>query len=125
MAESFQDRLAAGVRARRGTLRLSQRDLAELAGVSERFVRFVEQGKPSVQLDLLLALLATLGLELQLTPRTSSAARALAGGPGAATHGGPGAATHGGPAAVELPEREATALAPAPHAAPGPAAPRP
>lgn len=94
MAESFQDRLASGVRARRGTLRLSQRDLAELAGVSERFVRFVEQGKPSVQLDLLLTLLDTLGLELQLATRTSSAARAIAGGP-------PGA-THGGPAAVEL-----------------------
>ncbi len=115
MAESFQDRLAAGVRARRGTLRLSQRDLAELAGVSERFVRFVEQGKPSVQLDVLLALLATLGLELQLTTRTSSAARALAGGPAAATHGWP--------AAVELPAHEATALAS--HAARGPAAPRP
>lgn len=82
MAE-FQDRLAAEVRARRGALRLSQRDLAELAGVSERFVRFVEQGKRSVQLDSLLALLDTLGLELELGTRTSSAARALAGKPAA------------------------------------------
>lgn len=79
MAEAFPDRLAAEVRARRGTLRLSQRDLAELAGVSERFVRFVEQGKRSVQLDSLLALLGTLGLELRLGTRASSAARALAG----------------------------------------------
>jgi HTH-type transcriptional regulator/antitoxin HipB len=83
MAEPFQDRLAAGVRGRRMALRLSQRDLAELAGVSERFVRFVEQGKRTVQLDLLLALLDTLGLELQLATRTSPAARALAGGPSA------------------------------------------
>jgi len=45
-----------------------------LAGVSERFVRFVEQGKPSVQLDSLLALLETLGLELQLTTRTRTTA---------------------------------------------------
>lgn len=80
LAELFPDQLAAAVRARRSVLRLSQRDLAELAGVSERFVRFVEQGKRSVQLDSLLALLGTLGLELQLATRTSSAARALAGG---------------------------------------------
>jgi HTH-type transcriptional regulator/antitoxin HipB len=79
MAEPFPDRLAAEVRKRRGALRLSQRDLAELAGVSERFVRFVEQGKRSVQLDSLLALLGTLGLELRLATRTSPAARALEG----------------------------------------------
>lgn len=80
MSVMFPDRLAAEVRARRRALELSQRDLAELAGVSERFVRFVEQGKRSVQLDSLLALLDTLGLELRLGTRTSAAARALAGG---------------------------------------------
>ena len=48
-----------------------------MAGVSERFVRFVEQGKPSLRLDTLLALLDTLGLELRLATRTSAAARAL------------------------------------------------
>jgi y4mF family transcriptional regulator len=79
MAMSFPDQLAAGVRARRGSLRLSQRELAELAGVSERFVRFVEQGKRTVQLDSLIALLDTLGLELRVQTRTSAAARALAG----------------------------------------------
>jgi len=79
LANSFPAELAAEVRARRGSLRLSQRDLAELAGVSERFVRFVEQGKRTVQLDSLLALLDTLGLELQVQTRTSAAARALAG----------------------------------------------
>lgn len=50
-----------------------------MAGVSERFVRFVEQGKPSVQLDSLVVLLETLGLELQIATRTSQAARAVAG----------------------------------------------
>lgn len=104
MAESFQDRLASGVRGRRVALRLSQRDLAELAGVSERFVRFVEQGKPSIQLDLLLALLDTLGLELELATRSSPAARALAGRP---------AAAHGGRAAVELSGGGPAAPAPA------------
>ncbi|MGO4807509.1 type II toxin-antitoxin system Y4mF family antitoxin [Arthrobacter sp. 2MCAF15] len=79
MGNSFTDDLAAEVRGRRGALRLSQRDLAELAGVSERFVRFVEQGKRTVQLDSLLALLGTLGLELRIQTRTSAAARALTG----------------------------------------------
>lgn len=79
MAEGFTDRLAAEVRARRTSLRLTQHDLAQLAGVSERFVRFVEQGKRSVQLDSLLALLETLGLELQLSTRTRAAARAIDG----------------------------------------------
>ena len=74
---SFNDVLGGEVRARRGALRLSQQELADLAGVSERFVRFVEQGKPSLRLDTLLALLETLGLELQLAARTSTAARAL------------------------------------------------
>ena len=79
MGNSLPDELAAEARARRGSLRLSQRELAELAGVSERFVRFVEQGKRTVQLDSLLALLDTLGLELRVQTRTSAAARAIAG----------------------------------------------
>jgi y4mF family transcriptional regulator len=65
--------LAAEVRSRRTSLGLTQRDLADMAGVSERFVRFVEQGKPSVQLDSLLAVLTTLGLELQVATKTSQA----------------------------------------------------
>ncbi|WP_426997381.1 type II toxin-antitoxin system Y4mF family antitoxin [Pseudarthrobacter sp. N5] len=79
MPESFVQQLASEVRARRAVLRLTQQDLAAMAGVSERFVRFVEQGKRSVQLDSLLALLDTLGLELQLARRSSEAARALGG----------------------------------------------
>ena len=78
MATHFPVQLAVAVRTRRADLRLSQQDLADMAGVSERFVRFVEQGKPSLRLDTLLALLDTLGLELQLATRTSAAARALA-----------------------------------------------
>lgn len=81
MAATFADRLADEVRARRAALRLSQQDVADMAGVSERFVRFVEQGKPSVQLDSLLAVLETLGLELQLSTRSRAAARALVSAP--------------------------------------------
>lgn len=78
MTDAFTDQLAAEVRGRRGALRLTQQDLAQLAGVSERFVRFVEQGKPSMQLDSLLAVLETLGLELKLGLRSREAAQALA-----------------------------------------------
>ena len=77
MVTPISDLLATEVRARRSALGLTQQDLADMAGVSERFVRFVEQGKPSVQLDSLAALLETLGLQLQLVTRTSQAARAL------------------------------------------------
>lgn len=77
MPEAFAGQLATAVRARRTALRLSQQDLADMAGVSERFVRFVEQGKPSVQLDSLLAVLETLGLELRVATRDRDAARAL------------------------------------------------
>lgn len=76
MAQGFAEVLAGEVRARRAVLRLTQHDLAQLAGVSERFVRFVEQGKPSVQLDSLVAVIETLGLELKVAARTSQAARA-------------------------------------------------
>lgn len=79
------DLMATEVRARRGQLGLTQQDLADMAGVSERFVRFVEQGKPSVQLDSLTAVLETLGLELRLATRTSQAARSLGGPAGAPT----------------------------------------
>lgn len=81
MATTFPETLGAEVRARRAALRLSQQDLADMAGVSERFVRFVEQGKPSVQLDSLLAVLETLGLELRLSTRSREAARALVSQP--------------------------------------------
>lgn len=79
MSEPISDRLAVEVRARRVGMGLTQQDLADLAGVSERFVRFVEQGKPSIQLDSLTAVLETLGLELRLVTRTSVSAQALTG----------------------------------------------
>jgi HTH-type transcriptional regulator / antitoxin HipB len=61
--------LATRVRERRTELRLTQPELAELAEVSERFVRLVESGKDSVRLDKLQPLLAVLGLEFQLKLR--------------------------------------------------------
>jgi y4mF family transcriptional regulator len=81
VANAFPKALGAEVRARRTSLRLNQQDLADMAGVSERFVRFVEQGKPSIQLDSLLAVLETLGMELKLGTRSREAAHALVRGP--------------------------------------------
>jgi HTH-type transcriptional regulator/antitoxin HipB len=60
--------LSTGVRARRRELRLRQADVADLAGVSTRFVEHLEAGKPSLQLDKVLAVLAVLGLEVVLRP---------------------------------------------------------
>jgi y4mF family transcriptional regulator len=56
--------LATVVRQRRKQLGLRQEDLADLAGVSLRFVQALEGGKPSVQLDHVRAVLDTLGLRL-------------------------------------------------------------
>lgn len=63
------DRLPDTVRERRRSLRLGQQALADLAGVSERFVREVESGKPTVRLDKLAAVLDALGLELSVQVR--------------------------------------------------------
>ncbi|HKU29542.1 MAG TPA: helix-turn-helix transcriptional regulator [Arthrobacter sp.] len=73
--EEFARSLGSTVRARRGSLSLSQSDLADLAGVSERFVRFVEQGKPTVQLEPLLSVLGTLGLELAVAHANKTATK--------------------------------------------------
>ncbi|MFI7076349.1 helix-turn-helix transcriptional regulator [Micromonospora sp. NPDC049903] len=57
---------AGAVRKRRRQLGLGQGELADLAGVSERFVYALERGKPSVQLDKVIAVLSALGLHLEL-----------------------------------------------------------
>ncbi len=56
-------------RQRRKALRLTQAEVAELAGVSERFVRLVEAGKPTIRLDKLQPLLEVLGLRLRVELR--------------------------------------------------------
>lgn len=63
------DQLAQQSQQRRAELHLTQTEAAELAGVSERFVRLVEAGKLSVRLDKLQAYLSVLGLELHATLR--------------------------------------------------------
>lgn len=65
--------LAAIVSSRREELQLRQAELAELADCSTRFVHAVESGKPTVQLDKLLAVLVVLGLHLEVERGTSPA----------------------------------------------------
>jgi HTH-type transcriptional regulator / antitoxin HipB len=65
------DRTAAlgeAVRGRRAELNLTQVEVADLAGCSQRFVHTVEQGKPTLRLDKLLDLLEVLGLGLSVGP---------------------------------------------------------
>jgi HTH-type transcriptional regulator/antitoxin HipB len=57
---------AAALKSRRQQLRLRQDEVADLAGVSERFVYALENGKASVQLDKVVAVLSALGLHLEL-----------------------------------------------------------
>jgi len=61
--------LGAAVRAARKQQGLDQLLLADLAGVSDRFVRDLEHGKPTVQLREVLRVLDALGLTLQVQPR--------------------------------------------------------
>jgi y4mF family transcriptional regulator len=57
-------------RDRRRALGLRQDELADLAGVSIRFIHSLEHGKPTLQLDKLLNVLEVLGLDLQVVART-------------------------------------------------------
>lgn len=58
--------LAAAVRGRRISLRLSQADLAARAGVSRPWLSKLEAGRPTVEFGLVIRLLDTLGLRLEL-----------------------------------------------------------
>lgn len=60
--------LAHVVKQRRTSLGLRQEDVADLAGVSLRFVQSVEAGKTTVRLDKLAAVLDVLGLMLTAEP---------------------------------------------------------
>lgn len=61
--------LGEDVRTRRRDLKLLQVDVADMAGVSERFVRELEHDKSTVRLDKASAVLRVLGLELRAAVR--------------------------------------------------------
>lgn len=58
--------IAATLKARRKALGVTQSQLADLAGVSPKFVYDLEKGKPSVSLDRVLLVISALGLQFRL-----------------------------------------------------------
>ncbi|MEX3517414.1 type II toxin-antitoxin system Y4mF family antitoxin [Corynebacterium camporealensis] len=56
--------IGAQARERRKAMKLSQAEVADMAEVSERFIREFEQGKTSVRMDKAAAVLTLLGLDL-------------------------------------------------------------
>lgn len=52
------------VRAERKELRLTQLEVAELADVSDRFLRELEHGKPTAEIGKVIEVLAVLGYDL-------------------------------------------------------------
>jgi len=58
--------LGYAIRRQRKALRLTQAQLAQLAGCGVAFLYLLEKGKPTVQLDKVLDVLNVLGLQLRL-----------------------------------------------------------
>ena len=68
-SQSEHDRahlLGLAIRRRRRALRLTQDELADLAGCARRTVSSIETGKATVRLDVVLSLLQVLGLRLRV-----------------------------------------------------------
>ena len=61
--------LAGVIRGRRMALNLTQVELADLAEVSERLIRDLEVGRPTIRTDKLFAVLTALGLEIEINRR--------------------------------------------------------
>lgn len=64
----WSTRIGGAVRARRRSLRLTQQQLADLAGCGTAFLYQLENGKPSVRIDKLVEVLHVLGLQLAIEP---------------------------------------------------------
>lgn len=62
--------IAIFIKEKRKQLKLTQPELANRAGVGLRFVRELEQGKQTVQLDKVNQVLALFGSELGVIPKT-------------------------------------------------------
>lgn len=64
--------LAAFVKAKRKSVKLTQPELAEKAGVGLRFIRELEQGKQSLRLDKVNQVLQLFGYEVGAVSQTAS-----------------------------------------------------
>ncbi len=58
-----------GIRSRRKLLKITQRDLSEISGVSVRTIKAVERGQANPTIDVALRILEPLGLTLTITER--------------------------------------------------------
>ena len=61
--------IGAWVREQRKLRGFTQRELAMHANVGVRFISDLENGKPTVELGKVIAVLSVLGIDLELTPR--------------------------------------------------------
>lgn len=66
MVNASAQAVADAVRHRRRALGLTQAEVADLGGVSAKFLIEFERGKPSVRLDKVMDVLDVLGLELHV-----------------------------------------------------------
>lgn len=66
MVSASTQAVADAVRLRRRDLGLTQAEVADLGGVSAKFLIEFERGKPSVRLDKVMDVLDVLGLELNV-----------------------------------------------------------
>lgn len=61
------------IRTTRKKVNLTQKDLAAASGLGERFIRELEKGKPSCQLEKALLVMLMLGIKLNaITPPSNS-----------------------------------------------------
>lgn len=65
---TFSHELSKIVRERRKALKLTQKELADLAGCHFMFISDLEQGKNTLRLDKVEAVLHALGLRLRIEP---------------------------------------------------------
>jgi len=61
------------IRRARKAQKLSQKDVADRAGLRQETISLIESGNSSARIETLLAILAVLGLEFQIAPRSKTA----------------------------------------------------
>jgi HTH-type transcriptional regulator/antitoxin HipB len=63
------DQIGAIIRRNRKRMELSQSELGERAGLRQETISLIETGNPATRIDTILAILAALDLEFQVTAR--------------------------------------------------------
>jgi HTH-type transcriptional regulator/antitoxin HipB len=69
MIVSHSSEIGSALRARRAELRITQDELAETIGVHRRVIGELERGKGSVRLEIALAAIRAVGLDVDLRAR--------------------------------------------------------